>query len=253
MELGIKNQEFHYHHLKVLLIRSKSNLRDECISTSQQALFLLDDLVSDSNEVYNGIIWLLLYCPFTPFFVLFGDVLSKRMLKGNERSLEAMEKLEIFLAKMRPRHPRAAKLHTIAAALVRHARIAVTKAESKTSKANVSAKRKRELGSESRVHGLITLASDHFDSSTVQGSEQSTPSTANASQQPIQNVFDDPSLQALSMDLDFWLPNNQPWEMDGVNGGNGLNGIGDDPYGFFTDSTFDWFSWDANLSNPLGL
>lgn len=257
MELGIKNQEFHYNYLTVLLIRSKPTLREECVSASQRALFLLNDLVSDSNEVYNGIVWALLYCPFTPFFVLFGHVLSTRKISSNERSLEAMEKLSTFLARMRPRHPRAAKLQTIAAALVKYARAVLTKSAGKASKANGQPKRLKITSESGPRYASSTPASDANDTTLLQSSEDVTPPVAYA-QQPIQNVFDDPSLQALSMDLDFWLPNSQSWEasgmqMDGAGAFSDNGGPGNDPYGFFTDSTFDWFSWDANLSDPLGF
>jgi len=86
-------------------------------------LHLLDDMVSDSEEVFNGIIWHMVCCPFTPFLHLFQEILSsgRKALDANEQALEAMQHLPRFLAKMGVRNRLAKKLEGVAAAIVQHA------------------------------------------------------------------------------------------------------------------------------------
>ena len=114
LELGIRCVEFQFHYLTVLLIKSQRHLRDECLEASQNALLLLDGLISGSVDVYNGVVWHILYCPFTPFFVLFAHVVAAAGSTSSERALEAMEHLPFFLKEMQSRHPLAGKLSDVA-------------------------------------------------------------------------------------------------------------------------------------------
>ena len=86
-------------------------------------LRLLENMVSDSEEPYNGMVWHFLCGPFTPFLDLFGELLSngKGDAKENKETLAAMKQLPVFLKKMSPRNPLAAKLERIATVLVQHA------------------------------------------------------------------------------------------------------------------------------------
>jgi hypothetical protein len=90
-------------------------------------LHLLPDLVSDSEEVYNGIVWQLVCCPFTPFLALFGEILANKgpKLEADWQALAAMQELPTFLKKMGVRNSLAAKLEHIAVVIVRHAESAV--------------------------------------------------------------------------------------------------------------------------------
>lgn len=87
-------------------------------------LHLLEHMVSDSEEPYNGIVWQLLCSPFTAFLALFGELLSngRRESQENKEYLDAMEQLPIFLEKMSLRNSLAVKLERIAVVLVKHAR-----------------------------------------------------------------------------------------------------------------------------------
>lgn len=127
MQLGLETVRFHYHYLVVLLTRSSTERRLDCLHSAQEALSLLKNLVSDSEEVYNGVVWQLLYCPFTPFFVLFGEILSNQTSAEVPKYLEAMNQLSRFLDQMKPRHQAAAKLHQVALAFVQQARSIVSK------------------------------------------------------------------------------------------------------------------------------
>lgn len=54
LELGVSSVKFQYYQLSVLLTRSNKIWREECLQSSRSALLLLDELVSHSNDVYNG-------------------------------------------------------------------------------------------------------------------------------------------------------------------------------------------------------
>lgn len=115
---------FSYQYLLVLLARSSRRMRTQCIDSSKQILHLLKDMVSDSEEPYNGIVWQLLCCPFTPFLTLFGEILSngKGESEENREHLAAIEQLPVFLRQMSLRNSLAAKLEAIAVVFVQHAR-----------------------------------------------------------------------------------------------------------------------------------
>lgn len=62
--------------------------------------------------------------PFTPFLILFGEILASGIDDSQEKelSLNAMERLPIFLKKMALRNSLAAKLERVAVTFVQHAR-----------------------------------------------------------------------------------------------------------------------------------
>lgn len=123
VNLGLHTLEFNRHYLLVLLGRSSGKLEPETISHAKEMLYLLKHLVSDSEEVYNGIVWQLVCCPFTPFLALFGQILGENgaMRRDNEEALAAMKELPMFLEAMGRRNTLAGKLHMIAKVFVDHA------------------------------------------------------------------------------------------------------------------------------------
>ncbi|KAJ5611392.1 hypothetical protein N7510_008111, partial [Penicillium lagena] len=76
MNLGISSINFQYLHVLTLLLKNDrtSHLRLSC---AREAISLLPSLVSNWGSVYNGVIWQLLYYPFTPFFVIFENVIQQ--------------------------------------------------------------------------------------------------------------------------------------------------------------------------------
>jgi hypothetical protein len=246
MRMGITVLEFQYLNQKIQLIRSNSARKDECLTASKDLLRLLPDLVSDSNELYNGVVWQLLYHPFRPFFVLFGEMLSTETCESSYQSLHAMEQLPSFLSKMVSRHPQAAKLHTLAEAFVEYAKKVCNSASTQPDEAE-------QRPSTFSHYGIPNLSGDFdFNSTVGNGTAWQEFATASGEQssKPLMELFNDPAMQDVSMDMDFWFPNPQTTDKlgqaQGVNdgmlptGGNKAN-----PYDFFADSTFDWLSWDA--------
>ena len=123
VKLGLSTLEFNRHYLLVTIGRVSSNMKAETIQSAKEMLYLLRDLVSDSEEVYNGIVWQLVCCPFTPFLALFGEILANKgpKLEADWQALAAMQELPAFLKKMGVRNSLAAKLEHIAVVIVRHA------------------------------------------------------------------------------------------------------------------------------------
>jgi hypothetical protein len=103
--------------------RSSGNLGPETISHAKEMLYLLKYLVSDSEEVYNGIVWQLVCCPFTPFLTLFGQILGKKdaIRGGDVEALAAMKELPVFLKNMGRRNTLAATLTDVVCTFVKHA------------------------------------------------------------------------------------------------------------------------------------
>lgn len=124
IDLGLCNVSLQYEYLFILLARSSPPMKEQCIESSKRMLHLLENMVSNSEEPYNGIVWHLLCGPFTPFLYLFGELLSngKGESEGGKEALDAMEQLPVFLNKMSSRNSLAAKLERIVVVLVEHAR-----------------------------------------------------------------------------------------------------------------------------------
>lgn len=127
VKLGLRTLEFNRNYLLVILGRASSGMKVETTQSAHEMLHLLKDLVSDSEEVFNGIVWQLVCCPFTPFLFLFGEILANK--ESNEESdanaLAAMKELPDFLKKMGVRNTLAAKLERIAVVIVQHAEMVV--------------------------------------------------------------------------------------------------------------------------------
>ncbi|KAM0717150.1 hypothetical protein Q7P37_007002 [Cladosporium fusiforme] len=105
INLGLNTLEFNYHYLLIILGRTSGNMKAETIRSSKEMLHLLRHLVSDSEEVYNGI------------------MLASRGLRPgeDEEALMAMKELPLFLRKMGLRNSLAARLESIAVVFVQHA------------------------------------------------------------------------------------------------------------------------------------
>lgn len=123
VNLGLRTLEFNRRYLLVLLGRSSGKLDSDTISHAKEMLYLLKYLVSDSEEVYNGIVWQLVCCPFTPFLALFGQIVENKfgVHRDGVEALAAMKELPVFLEAMGRRNTLASKLHLIADVFVRHA------------------------------------------------------------------------------------------------------------------------------------
>ncbi|KAJ5827562.1 Transcription factor [Penicillium robsamsonii] len=75
MTLGISTMKFQYLHSLVLLLGGDDSSSVLRLSCAREAISTLSSMVSNWSSVYNGVVWQLLYCPFTPFFVIFGNII----------------------------------------------------------------------------------------------------------------------------------------------------------------------------------
>lgn len=196
--------------------------------------------MSDANEVYNGVIWGLLYCPFTPFFVLFGDVLSKGDAEAKKQSLAAMELFPEFLRKMAPRHPQAARLHKIAASLLETA---------KSMLVNKSKNEEVPMNEDADVVATQVGPQDSSIPTAVDTSQEALMSEA-FDPSSFLNFFDEPPMDLDTGSSNFWTPGSMPYENISSDStrfsGSGL------PQEYqlsdmFMQSNFDWFAWDSSV------
>lgn len=102
VDLGLRNVSFTYHYLFILLTRYSSERRAQCIESSKRTLHLLDKMISDTEESYNGVVWQIICGSSTPFLTLFGEMISnaKGGTQENKDTLAAMEQLPTYLSKM---------------------------------------------------------------------------------------------------------------------------------------------------------
>jgi hypothetical protein len=135
IKLGFDFLTYHYHHLVVCLTRSDESCRDVCLNSARAAISLLKDLVAHSEEVFNGIIWYvrierhlpcdlgpdisrlsrqLLYYPFTPFFVLFGEVVTNPRSKTCMEDLQLLRQTVLYYLQFQKYHSSAVKLERVA-------------------------------------------------------------------------------------------------------------------------------------------
>lgn len=57
VRLGINNLTFQHLHLTVYLTKGDKTNHDTCLTAARSAICMLDQLVSNSNQVFNGIVW----------------------------------------------------------------------------------------------------------------------------------------------------------------------------------------------------
>lgn len=126
IDLGLCMIDFQYHYILILLCRASPTFRQRAISSSKQMLLLLELMVSDSEEPFNGIVWQLVCTPFTAFLTLFTNIISRSRLQQSAQehaeALKAMERLPAYLGKMSLRSSLAKKLERVAGTLLEHAK-----------------------------------------------------------------------------------------------------------------------------------
>jgi len=119
IQLGINVLIFQYHHLMVFLTRADNNSKKTCLDSARAAISLLDKLVSNSEQVFNGIVWQLLYQPFTPYFVLFANIISNPTSPNCFKDLQLLRQVVLYFLQMHNNHPSARKLERIAETFTR--------------------------------------------------------------------------------------------------------------------------------------
>ncbi len=57
MSLGIRTMEFQYLHLLILLTKDSPQHAELRVRSARDMVSLLPNLVSNWNQVYNGLVW----------------------------------------------------------------------------------------------------------------------------------------------------------------------------------------------------
>ncbi|KAJ5895440.1 fungal specific transcription factor domain-containing protein [Penicillium taxi] len=114
MHIAIESMTFQYHHLRVLLTRQDEKSVGICLQSAREAILTLDNLVSSSSRVYNGIIWQLLYFPFTPFFAIFRHIIRAPMAATAASDLQLLQSTVSYYSRMTSQGIMASKLEKIA-------------------------------------------------------------------------------------------------------------------------------------------
>lgn len=157
-----------------------------------------------------------------------------------------MESMSGFLARMVPHHPQAGKLHPIAATFVNYAKSAMDSPFNAAEQSN-NQPSQSEAPPASKEARTIAPEVQTTTSTTLNQPNRASQNTT----QPLADIFNDPSIQDLSMDPEFWLPSSRPFNGAETQDQAMAAAINDrtmdvDAYGFFADSNFDWLSWDPN-------
>ncbi|PTB63096.1 hypothetical protein BBK36DRAFT_1162396 [Trichoderma citrinoviride] len=92
---------FQYLHILILLLRKAPDSKDRRVQAARDAIMLLPDLVSNSSHVYNGLVWQLLYYPFTPFFTLFGHIMENPSAPTTQQDLDLLTTTATYFSSMK--------------------------------------------------------------------------------------------------------------------------------------------------------
>ncbi|KAK0673610.1 hypothetical protein QBC41DRAFT_392829 [Cercophora samala] len=93
-----------FRYLHILIILTKDSPRDEGlrVESARQAIGILPMTISGWDPVYNGVIWHLLYYPFTPFFVIFGHVVTNPGAPTLPSDLRLLETVVEYIIALQP-------------------------------------------------------------------------------------------------------------------------------------------------------
>ncbi|KAL7812758.1 hypothetical protein V8C26DRAFT_436739 [Trichoderma gracile] len=101
MTIGVRAMRFQYLHILILLLRNVPSSKTRRVQAARDAIMLLPDLVSNSNHVYNGLVWQLLYYPFTPFFTLFGHIMDHPSAPTTQQDLHLLTTTATYFNSMK--------------------------------------------------------------------------------------------------------------------------------------------------------
>ncbi|PYI11756.1 hypothetical protein BO78DRAFT_413565 [Aspergillus sclerotiicarbonarius CBS 121057] len=221
MALGINSLTFQYLHIRVLLLKGDefSALR---LSSAREAISLLPTMVSNWSSVYNGVIWQLLYFPFTPFFVIFENIIHHRgpSTATIQQDLSLLSSTVTYFADMRSQVRLLAtvcsRLQSAAGAFLQLAQLHIANCASSSDLSS----------SQVQIQGPGATRSARPDE---QHDHPNQPLDLNMGDVDVANYLD-------------WLPADM--ELDSVRAlCENEKGSGGSRRTF--DSMFDWFSWDA--------
>ncbi|KAK5728545.1 hypothetical protein LTR15_001681 [Elasticomyces elasticus] len=254
MQIGLTWMQFQYYGTAIALKRGHSQEALKCHDMSLKMLRILKELVCTSAyDLYIGVDWQMLYLPWAPFLVLFGNIISsgeeKFDRRKKEQALEVMEELPVYLRAMSVRHRSATKLESMASGTVQRARsilfpaskcgTAITLEDLMLTGAtdNVRNEQKQGLPTPSVSNNAATPGSSNFPVS---------PRTAGIQATEYQSGYDSagPSTDPNSSNL----PGVGPWLWGDMNMPQELWPEDSEDL-LFADPLFDWFAWEGATSS----
>lgn len=124
IDVALRTMDFHFLYLALLLAHSSRDMQRQCLDASQRMLHLLQHMSPECKEPYHPMVWQLVCCPFTPFLILFRDIVCDAGCSHEEKrnALDAMEQLPGYLKAMGSRVTLAARLEGVAGILAQQAR-----------------------------------------------------------------------------------------------------------------------------------
>ncbi|KAK4178513.1 hypothetical protein QBC36DRAFT_385912 [Triangularia setosa] len=227
--------KFRYLHIVIILTRDSPGDEGLRVESARRAIEILPMTVGGWDPVYNGVIWHLLYYPFTPFFVVFGHIVTNPRAATAQSDLRLLETVVEYITALQPLltllRDLTAKLQKTAEIFLRLARRHVNEAA-----------------------GCLPLPLN----STVQGDiqmpafpqDQDQAEQLHHQQEAIPN-YQDFSLDGIDIDRFLsWVPQPMgfPGDID-FGAADGTTGAGEEqqqnrgtkrPF----EATFDWFSWE---------
>ncbi|KAI8689556.1 Zn(2)-C6 fungal-type domain-containing protein [Fusarium sp. Ph1] len=232
MSLGILSVQFRYLTACIILQGSRSGNEELRISYARQAISLLPNIVSNWSQVYNPAVWELLYFPFTPFFVLFGNIMKDPSASTVPQDLELLETAKTYFSRMRTQ---LYVLAGITSKLEHTARVFLNLAREHANKPGSGSPVNRGLQDDMVAPLPLTI--------TDPGQAAFSFADTQHNQQP--PTLDDVDIETFL----HWLPQNIPVQSTADVGMGKFGGTApsQETRGMkrSIDSTFDWFSWDT--------
>lgn len=154
IELEIK---FSFHNSMIMIHRvnrAGGELSEAiCLDSARMSVQLIKQTLATDNELADGsvLLWLFQYFPFTPFFILFSNVVRNPEARQARDDFELMQVVVSYLDRMKAANENASKLLKIAAAFTQIAAAFLKKyVEIPETKLKRGSKRKRETEKESK-------------------------------------------------------------------------------------------------------
>ncbi|KAB8277275.1 fungal-specific transcription factor domain-containing protein [Aspergillus minisclerotigenes] len=254
MTLGINSINLHYLHILVILLKGDESNSALRLSSARDAISLLHSMVSNWSSIYNGVVWHLLYYPFTPFFVIFENIVHHTCwTPAVEQDLQLLSATMSYYAEMRSQMRLlatvCARLQRVAATFLRLAQVHVRQYASvqvaNDMETSTESRRLSQAGcyggsaySDREVNGLASTQAK--DSGTFPDVDVEEPDVATY----LEWLPADLNLTWPVSDVERQDPNSQP--------GAGDRGTSRNASRKAFDSVFDWFSWDAYYAEVEG-
>ncbi|OGM43835.1 hypothetical protein ABOM_007590 [Aspergillus bombycis] len=248
MALGINSIKFHYLHILVILLKGNESDSTLRLSSARDAISLLSSIVSNWSSIYNGVVWQLLYYPFTPFFVIFENIVHHTCwTPAVEQDLQLLSTTVTYYAEMRSQMR---LLATICARLQRVAAVFLQLAQTHV-RQNASAPTADYMATSTEGHSISPSGECNMSGYSDRTMNEFASRHAEGSETQPKVDMREPDIASYLE----WLPADLTltWPMADFGRQNLASlhsGVSDrdtsrNPPRKAFDSMFDWFSWDT--------